>query len=132
MREYIIYDKYSLRFIIDACIRGLVGLEEDVEIFDLIITYVGDNEKFKDIVIKPTRVDITKDVVQTPTFLNKQVNYIETELVEYIVYTVVEEENESGEKIKTLVNASLTEYVTMFDSIDSIMNMNDWKLSYIK
>ncbi len=128
MNEHIIYDNVSIQYILDALTKGTIGLEDDVDIDDLLIVYTGDNNLFKNVVIKPTVIDLSQKVLNILDILNTKFDFFETELIEYIVYTVAIDED--GKKI--LMNVSLTEYLFMFENQEDLLSINNWKLIWVK
>lgn len=131
--ETIIYNNASLRYIIEAISHGTVGFSDDSNINDLLIICATDNEVFKQIVIKPSVVDISKNILEFIGDKHESVDLVEDELLEFIVLTMVDEQvDEHGKKQKCLVNQSLSEYITLFPDINEFMSSNIWKLVSIK
>lgn len=130
--ETIIYNNASLRYIIEAISHGTVGFSDDNNINDLLIVCATDNEVFKQIVIKPSVIDISKNILEFIGDKHESVDLVEDELLEFIVLTMVDELDDTGKKQKCLVNQSLSEYITLFPNINEFMSSNIWKLVSIK
>lgn len=122
--ETTIYNNASLRYIIEAISRGTVGFTDDsTTINDLLIICCTETDMFKQIVIKPSIVDVSKNMLEFIGDRHETVDLLEDELLEFIVLTVVDEDGK-----KCLVNQSLTEYIMLFPDINEFMNSNIWKL----
>ena len=130
--ETIIYNNASLRYIIEAISHGTVGFTKDTSINDLLIVCATNNEVFKQIIIKPSIIDISKNILEFIGDKHESVDLVEDELLEFIVLTMVDEQDDIGKKQKCLVNQSLSEYITLFPDINEFMSSNIWKLVYIK
>lgn len=130
--EKLIYGNTTLESILETISNGTVGFEENEDYEDLVITNDNDN-LFKGIVIKPITVDITKKVLSVIAQQQIKVDSLETELLEFVVFTATLEENEDGTNEHVLINQSLSEYIIMMrkSNID-VLQTTGWKLLIIK
>ena len=131
--EKIIYDNCTLENILETISNGLVGFEEDENVNDLVI--VNNIEQiFKGIVIKPCSINIIDNVLKVIAQKQIKIDSLETEILEYVVFTAaIEDDEETGKTNHILINQSLSEYILMMKkaNIDLLLT-NGWKLSIIK
>lgn len=131
--EKIIYDNCTLENILETISNGLVGFEEDENVNDLVI--VNNIEQiFKGIVIKPCSINIIDNVLKVIAQKQIKIDSLETEILEYVVFTAaIEDDEETGKPNHILINQSLSEYILMMKkaNIDLLLT-NGWKLSIIK
>lgn len=113
-----LYENTRLQDIIEIVCNGLVGTQENETI---LITNTID-KKYDKIAIRPDLIDITSNVLKFigDTRNVDNVDYVDTEILEFMVYTIATEENE-----KTLLVQTLSETILFFPDI---LNSTGWAL----
>lgn len=130
--EKILYDNVSLSTLVNTICSGLVALEEDQYLDDLIILPSPNAEEnnygdfcaalFEGIYIKPMIIDITESMLQHIAATHTLADDVETEYVDFVIYTVAKDEDGK----KTIINKSLTEYLMMFKEW-SVVDLPFWR-----